>query len=154
MSKHLLFACLFLGPTELTPASHSPPAGSTATASMRQPARQSGYANPIVRLEPSSLRRFDSALTSLSQQARVVIVCEGQPLRVELSDAEVERISERVDLSGTPLATAVEQVAAAFDYECVRAGAAVFVLTKRYSDPNDLPDVTFEEAAGSLESIL
>lgn len=112
------------------------------------------FADPVVQMDLSRLRRFDDAFAFLSKQTRTMIVCEGQPLRAELSEAQVRKTMEELGASGLPLTQTMERLAAAFDYDAVRTGPNVFLLTKLYSDPEDLPDLTLDEVATSLRNIL
>ena len=112
------------------------------------------YPNPIVRFKVSDLGHFDTVLPALAKQGRVAIVCEGQPLHLDLPSDQVQQLEQRIDPGGMPLEDAVKWVAAAYDYKAQRTGVDMFVLTKRYTYADDLPDVPFEEANASLQNIL
>lgn len=151
MSKFFFIGCtaLILGSLFLAPYSFA--AGLQSAVSQKQ---GSPYRNPIVRFNPSSLRRFDTILTAIAAQGRVAFVCEGQPVYMELSDDDAKDILRRGALSGMPLEGIVSLIAETFDYDTVRTSADLFVLSKRYSDADDLPDVTFDETITSLQNIL
>ena len=112
------------------------------------------YPNPIIHLKVSELGHFDTALPALAKQGRVAIVCEGQPLHLDLTTDQTQQLAQRINPDGMPLEEAVKWVAAAYDYRTERTGANTFVLTKRYTDPNDLPDIPFEETTAAFQNIL
>lgn len=104
--------------------------------------------DPVVRLLPAQSGNFQDALQALAAQAHVTFVAEGRPLHLTLSDADRPHLPE----AGGPLSQAAEKLAAAYDYDVARQGN-VFLLTKRYTDPEDLPGVTLTECLQSLEDV-
>ncbi|MCW3098232.1 MAG: hypothetical protein JWL77_3850 [Chthonomonadaceae bacterium] len=90
--------------------------------------------------------QFCSDLEILSRRLRVAFVVEGEPVFVN-KDVPVPSLKEPL-----PPEDAVQEVAAYFDYKAVRQGSAYF-LTKRYTDPADMPDVTSEECRAGLRTI-
>jgi hypothetical protein len=103
------------------------------------------------------LRSFDSALSDLAIQGQVGILTEDVPLHTRLSDVDLGNLKMSLG-SSTPLtvAAALDAVAKAYDYEVQpepKGDGLTVVLVKRYSDPNDLPFVTFDEAFYSLRTL-
>jgi len=103
---------------------------------------------PSIRLTKIHASEFYSAISDLSVQGHVCFVMEGIPLKPHLTDKAVADLT--VDM---PLVAAVAKIAAAYDYDARREGG-VFVLTKRYTDPTDLPDVTLEECQAAINDVL
>ncbi|MCW3052488.1 MAG: hypothetical protein JWN14_1658 [Chthonomonadales bacterium] len=102
---------------------------------------------------------FLLALEALSKKYNVAFVAEGKPFpkarsaSAPVSDGEA---ASQVDGEGnyqsqglTPEEWVVQQVAARFDYTAVHQDN-VYLLTKRYSTPEDMPDVTPEECRNGL----
>ena len=115
---------------------------------------QQGAQEPTVRISKDQARTFAGALTALAAQGRVAFVAEGEPLKAALSEAEVDdHFAEGA--AALPLSAAVEKVATSYDYDAALAkGGGLFVLRKRYSDPNDLPGVTLEECRLAVRDVL
>ena len=103
---------------------------------------------PLVHLTSAQARVFKDALNALSEQSHVAFVAEGWPLRATLKDKQASALAD-VEL---PLSKAVQHLAEAYDYDAQRQGK-VFLLTKRYTDPADLPGVTLAECRASVEDI-
>jgi hypothetical protein len=95
---------------------------------------------------------FAAAFASVARQAKVAFVCEGAPLHT--TPAESQALRERLAAPQLPLSAAVRDLAEAFDYDAAEASPGLFVLTKRYSDADDLPPVTLDEAASALRGIV
>lgn len=104
--------------------------------------------DPTVHLSSAQAHIFRDALATLAAQARVSFVVEGVPLHPILSTRNASPVPD----AGAPLSRAVDALAARYDYAVLRHGR-VFELTKRYSDPNDLPGVTLKEWGHTLEDI-
>lgn len=133
---------------------------------------QSSSAPEAVAPAPSS---FFDALNALSQKFGIALVAEDQPLPAlspsltssSASGASVADSGATREQAGDPASptkpgapavskkrpaattaetaeAAVQQLATRFDYTVKRQGD-VYLLIKRYSNPNDLPDVTVEE---------
>ena len=103
-------------------------------------------ASPLVHLTPAQTARFQTALTSLSNQAKVAIVTEGEPLNPSI------QITIPDLTSGTSVSTAITSLAGAYDYN-TQMVSGVFVLTKKYSDPKDMPCVTLRECHKAAQTI-
>lgn len=106
----------------------------------------------IVRATQEDCRTLPGALTTIAGQAAVTFVTEGRPYKATLGDNDVPVFPP----AGLPLREAVDKIAAAFDYAVERQNNT-FLLRKRYTDPNDLPEVTLEEcalAASDLARVL
>lgn len=104
--------------------------------------------DPDVRLLPAQAKSFKGALAGQAAQASVAFVAEGAPLRPTLGGAQAPSFP-----TGLPLAKAVAKVADAYDYDASRQGR-VFVLRKRYTDPQDLPGVTLEECTQAMQDMI
>ena len=102
----------------------------------------------IVRLTPQQAASFGSAFTALSQQARVAVVAEDEPLRPTLTPQLVTGLRLKGD--DEPLTTLLPRLAAAYDYDVLSSGKT-FLLKKRYTDAADLPSITVKECALGLE---
>jgi hypothetical protein len=89
---------------------------------------------------------FSADLQILSRRLGVAFVAEGQPFPVT---KEAPAPSLNLDLAQED---AVREVADYFDYSAVRQGK-VYLLTKRYTDPEELPDVTPEECRRGFKAI-
>lgn len=105
-------------------------------------------ADPPTPITAQQAAVFQDALRALASQGHVAIIAEGAPLRSKLPPQDVPKLDDH-----WPLSAVVERVAAAYDYDSQRRGN-VFVLKKRFSDPNDLPDVTPEECRQALDDVL
>lgn len=94
---------------------------------------------------------FEDEMRRLSEQSHCTIIAEGVPLNAE-RDSPQQSVGE-----AQPAAVGLEtiiRVADAFDYDAESISGHLIVLRKRYSDENDLPCVTYDEAEHSLRSIL
>lgn len=104
--------------------------------------------DPSVHLTQDQAHNFGLGLQALAKQAHVTFVAEGSPLRPTVPDKTVLPLPA----GEIPLSQAVEKLASIYDYDAQRQGQT-FRLTKRYTDPQDLPGVTLEECLGSLEDV-
>lgn len=117
---------------------------------------QPAVPDPLVHLTPAQASTFFSAFTVLSQQGRVMIVAEDQPLYPTLtslvSQSPARRAAAALTLKkeGEPLSTLLPKLAAAYDYD-VQPSGKVFLLKKRYTDAADLPSITVKECALALD---
>ncbi len=138
------------------PAVAPPPTPASGGTAAPQPAPLPEYPDPILRVEDARLRRFDDALAALAAQGKVAVIAEGAPYRPALSDSALQSLSRAVsqDSGGVPLSKFAAEVGRAFDYDAVRVDRDLFLFYKRYSEPNDLPVVTFEEAVRALRGIV
>jgi hypothetical protein len=91
---------------------------------------------------------FSDALDALAAQGHVAFVAEGVPLVPHLPKKEAQKLTAPV-----PLSEAVTKVAASFDYDVQKQGG-VFILTKRYTNPKEMPCVTLEECRQAFSDIL
>ena len=116
------------------------------------PAPTSVKPDATVRLTPAQAGVFRDALAALAQQGHVTILAEGAPLHPKLVPKDAPALPQN-----TPLEDAVQQVAAAYDYDAERnmeRKGKIFLLRKRYTDPNDLPCVTLEECARTMQDVV
>ena len=100
----------------------------------------------VVRLSVEQTRSFSTAIAALVTQLHAAFVVEGSPLHMRLSDKAVPDISK-----GQPATIAVKAIANAYGYDVERRDQ-VFILEKRYDNPNDLPPVTLEECEQVLKN--
>jgi len=126
------------------PATASP----VNAASASVPSAEHFPAGIKVQITDKQAHSFHEALSALAQQAHVTFVVEAEPLHLTLGP------TTRIDLTpdGEPLSSLVPKVAAAYDYEATRSGS-VFLLTKRFSDPADIPDVTLAECSQAMDDV-
>lgn len=109
-------------------------------------------ASIMVRLTPAQAGVFRDALTALAEQGHTLILAEGAPLHPKLPPKDVPALPQ-----DRPLEEAIRKVAAAYDYDVERdteRRGSIFLLRKRYTDPHDLPCVTFDECARSVQDII
>ena len=109
------------------------------------PAVSPVFVDGPVGLSPAQASVFKDALAALVQQGHTCIVAEGSPFHLTLKLDKSPTVPDH-----TPLETAVKAVADAYDYDEQRQGN-VFTLTKRYTDPADMPSVTLEECTTAAE---
>jgi hypothetical protein len=123
-------------------------AGSLAAALLTMSNRSAGQqpANPT---QPPGVVRshFQTSIDALAAKWHIAVVAESGPIKEKAgADLSAPLPNETVD-------QAVNRVATAFDYAVART-SNVFVLTKKYTDPEDLPDITLLEAADALDASL
>lgn len=107
---------------------------------------------PLVHLTLAQSGSFSEALDALAAQGHVAIVAEGAPLVPRLPKKDTQDLTAPV-----PLSQAVTKIAASFDYDVQEKGQEqgdVFVLTKRYTDPKEMPCVTLEECDQAFKDML
>ena len=96
---------------------------------------------------------FQTIFSELTKQAHINIVCESVPYHSVLSIDEGKTARQVLDDSEISVDEKVKKVAIAFDYDAQKWGDT-FVLTKRYSAPFDIPEVTLDEALQSCRNFL
>jgi len=103
---------------------------------------------PNIQLTSKEVRSFRLAFSTLANKAHVTFIIEAEPLRPTLGP------NTHIGLppDGEPLSTLVPKIADAYDYEATRSGN-VFILTKRFSAPEDIPDVTLAECAQAMDDV-
>jgi len=112
------------------------------------PAPAAAQQKPLVHLSLAQSGSFSEALDVLAAQGHVAIVAEGAPLVPHLSKKDTQDLTAPL-----PLSQAVTKIAASFDYDAQEQDN-VFVLTKRYTDPKEMPCVTLEECDQAFKDIL
>lgn len=122
--------------------------GPAAADNAPTPAVSHSLDEPVVALTHDQARNFETALQTLADKGHVAFVAEDRPLHLTLKAKDVEALPT----TAAPLTQTVDAVAACYDYDVQRDGM-VFRLTKRYSDPKDLPAVTLQECLQSLEDV-
>ena len=132
-----LLACVSTSKAQSAAAVAAQPAASAAPA-----------ATPAVSLTKEQSSHFQDALTSLATQAHIAIAAEGAPLHPRLAGTAIPDLTIPM-----PISQALTILGAAYDYDVQRQDGGVFVLTKRYSDPRDLPCVTLPECQASLQDV-
>jgi hypothetical protein len=111
-----------------------------------------GSGNSLRSTEPvtgrglSSSDLFRTDLKIISERFGVAIVAENEPQPIT-KNSPIPTLEEKLSAE-----EAIHEVADYFDYSAVRKGA-VYLFTKRYTHPEDLPDVTLEECKRSLKTI-
>ena len=103
---------------------------------------------PLVHLNMVQSGSFSEALDALAIQGHTAIVAEGVPFVPHLSKKDAPNLTKPI-----PLPEAVTQIAASYDYDVQRQDE-VFVLTKRYTNPKEMPCVTLEECQQAFHDIL
>ncbi len=114
-------------------------------------------ANPVVQLNTADLRHFTSALSALSAQGKVAFVAEGKPFVSTLSDDNLDKLTKSLPVGdAATLREVTDSIAHAYDYDVVRLPAQphLVLLLKRYNNPNDFPQISYEEAVRSLHNII
>lgn len=139
-------ACLFCLPAETCGAAPNLPQNGTV-------AEQSRFANPHLSLSDAALGDFDSTFSELAKQAKVTFVFEGQPLHTRLSEKKTQELKSKMGASGLPLEELATELAVGYDYAVTRPKESLFVFTKKYSDENDLPELSFAEVVRALRGI-
>jgi hypothetical protein len=110
--------------------------------------------SPAARAQtPAPPDDFASLLGALSARYHIAFVAEAEPLHPTAPPEKMANVRQAFE-SGTSPEKAVEEVADAFDYEAERAAGDLFLLRKRYSDPADLPFLTFDEVHYDLATLL
>ncbi|GAB4465118.1 MAG: hypothetical protein OHK0029_35520 [Armatimonadaceae bacterium] len=97
---------------------------------------------------------FEKTMADFAKDYRVTIVTESQPLQLDLPEDKFAGIQAEMSKAETT-AQRLAILADAFDY-AVKADPAfptLFVLHKQYNNPEDLPDVTFEEGRLAVKNI-
>ncbi len=113
-----------------------------------EPVPSAAQQKPLVHLSLAQSRSFSDALDALAAQGHVAVVAEGAPLIPRLPKKDTQDLTAPL-----PLSQAVAKIAASFDYD-VQKQDNVFVLTKRYTDPKEMPCVTLEECDQAFKDIL
>jgi hypothetical protein len=109
-----------------------------------------GYqATVLQNLRAEDIANFSSALQALSRTGRVDCIAEASPKVSRLSAKEASLILKEA----TSFQVLAEKVASAYDYDLSRSGNILRFL-KRYSDPGDLPNVTYQEAIAAMQDTL
>ncbi len=90
--------------------------------------------------------RFGKAITALADSAKTTIIAEGAPIAFDET-----KLQSAAYTAAAPAAK-VTLLAYAADYDVKNSGN-VFLLTKRYSNPEDLPCVTLGECRASMKDI-
>ena len=103
---------------------------------------------PKAHLSQAEAESFSDALDTLATQGHIAIVAEGVPLVPHPAKKDIPDLTVAV-----PLSQAVAEIAAAYDYD-VQKPNRVFILTKRYTSPKELPSVTLEECQLAFRDVL
>lgn len=148
ISLGLILPLLMLGslshPAWAQRATASPPDSISATA----PSAKPFLSDILVQITDKQAHSFHEAFSTLAQKAHVTFVVEAEPLHLTLGP------NTRISLTpgGETLSSLVPKLADAYDYEATRSGN-VFLLTKRFTDPKDIPDVTLDECAQAMDDV-
>ncbi len=124
--------------------------GAAAHAQAVAPPRVSASAvnsptTPFIHLVQKDMNALADALRSVARQCPdVAFVAEGRPFRARNSTPPLASVAEKWPEAGLPIGEAVKQIALAYDYDAERNGD-VFLLRKRFTHADDLPDLPSEE---------
>lgn len=102
----------------------------------------------------SQLSSFVRCTQTIAQTRGLTIVCEGVPLNSELSTKSCQAVQDVLRANDTTLKTAMTAVAAAYDYKPLWKSDRLCLWQKRYTDDNDVPDLTFGEIAVDVANLL
>ena len=111
-----------------------------------------GVRDGFLSVPDAELGRFDLTFAALAREQGIAIVCESSPLQPTLTPEQVKQL--RLALKESARSKAVALVATAFDYVIQKQGSETVVLVKRYSQENDLPDITLAETVSGLGIFL
>jgi hypothetical protein len=95
---------------------------------------------------PAGETKFQETMNSISTFLKTPIVAESQPLQSSLSP-ELQAKWKR-----SPSFKTAEEIINAFDYDIKRSNNCI-LLVKRYSSPQDMPCVNFDECLNSLQNL-
>ena len=107
----------------------------------------SSLADPPVTVTARQGATFEAALQALASQTHMTILAEGVPLKKQQPALTLLALPPN-----SPASAALGALAEDYDYT-VQRQENIFLLVKRHSDPNDLPDVTPEECAQALDDM-
>ena len=93
-------------------------------------------------------RDFFARLRDVATRAGITVVVEGEPA----SDSSDLRLVESLRSQSTT--SAVQKLGDAYDFDLERVAGSVYVLKKRYTSPEDLPDITLPESALVVNDLL
>ena len=147
LAQVVLFTALAGCGVSMGQAGKSAPPVAAPPASAQSAASPKSALDPLVHLSKAEAGQFQAALDALTGQGRVVLIAEGAPLIPKLLARNIPDLT-----ADAPLEAAVGKIALAYDYDMQRQGK-VFVLTKRYTDPKDLPSVTLEECDKTFRDV-
>ena len=102
---------------------------------------------------PPDWGNFETVFSALSEKYRIAILCESAPYQPVLAPDAANNLQK----SSTPNLTKQEQItlaARAYDYEPVFVDKKTALLIKRYTSPQDLPEVPLDEAALFVNHVL
>jgi hypothetical protein len=89
---------------------------------------------------------FSDIMSNISVTLKVPIITEGQPLSTSISPNLLVKWKSTLNLK------TAEEIIHAFDYDLVRSNGCL-LLVKKYSNPQDIPCVNFEECQRSLQNL-
>lgn len=147
LAQIVLFTVLAGCGVSMAQAGKSAPPVAAPPASAQPAASPKSALDPLVHLTKAEAGQFQAALDALAGQGRVALIAEGTPLIPELLARNIPDLT-----ADAPLEAAVGKIALAYDYDVQRQGK-VFVLTKRYTNPKDLPSITLEECDKTLRDV-
>jgi|GEM_PF-5968341 len=110
---------------------------------------------PLLMALPSAGQvAFEKVMTDFAKANRVTILTESQPLQLDVTEENIASVRSEAEKVKTVKERLV-LLAQAFDYSVADTPAlpTLFVLHKKYSNPEDLPDITFEEARLAAKNI-
>src|SRR5580700_3995229 len=99
-----------------------------------------GLGQPQFQTIPSTAdvrAHFRAAIDLAASKWEVAIIAESSPVMETLGGDPTDGAKETVD-------QAIQRIAGQFDYSATRHGR-IFILTKKFTDPDDCPDLTLPE---------
>ena len=112
-------------------------------------------ANRIGQASPSGVTRneFRRHLEALAQRYKIAFVIEDEPSPGTLAGIDAASLDKSVRDAQLSQKQTVEKVAEVYDYQADQREPDLVLLRKRYRDPADLPQITYEECVHSLQSL-
>lgn len=104
------------------------------------------------RILPGEVRDFAAFLNAARRKTGVAFLIEDAPFHARLPESVQQNL--KADLAALPdTASQTTLVAGLYDFEVIRVTPRFFIWRKRYTDPNDVPNVTFAEARDSSRKL-
>jgi hypothetical protein len=97
---------------------------------------------------------LQNALNQLSKENHCCFICEDLPFRSYISGKAADTLKQTMADRAIPLYAKVQEIAKAFDYTIQQKSPDTYFLLKNFTDPEDLPDVTFEEVRRSFQNLM
>ncbi len=89
---------------------------------------------------------FQASIDALTEKWHITIVAESSPI------IQKPGVDTTASLPGETVSQAVTRIADAFDYT-VKSRDSIYILNKRFTVADDLPDLTLKEASAALKDL-